>query len=177
MGSWNGITDLPAGHVVLGSDLLPWSTVLKVVSESYFVSKPGDQTLTTNVTLTNDTDLVLAVVAGATYRVFTHLIYNTSTTAKMKLQWTAPAGSAMTWQQGGLDPASTGASGAQVLTPLTLASVATLGGTGADVVAIPTGKLVVGASGGNLQLQWAQSVSSGSTIMRADSHLHLTRVA
>ena len=179
MGSWNSISDLPAGHVPSGAELLAWSSLLKVAPESSYVEKGADETVTTSTTLSasHDADLQVLVAANATYRFWIHLIYNSSTTADIKGQLSLPAGATAQWMMGGLDATATTNTGVQNIGPFTAASVPFWGGTGGDTVATPNGRITTSSTAGTFQFQWAQNTSSGSTIVRAGSHLWVVRVA
>lgn len=168
------LPSLPAQHVPTAAE---YAQILAAINAFGYARKSADETVTTSTTLQNDDELFVAVNANGIYEFRLFLDYNSSTTADIKIGWTLPSGATMTYVQNGLDASSTTNLGAQNLGPLTQASNPVFGGTGGDTVAIPLGMLVVGANAGTMQLQWAQSTSSGSTIVRAGSHLIVRQLA
>lgn len=120
--------------------------------------KSADQPLTSNTTLQNDTALALPLTGGVNYEFFLWL-YVTGTTAKVTFTF----GGSGQWSQ---------PNGGTVVTA-----------SGTTVTAAAGGWLIAGtvtaASGSDtLQLQWAQSSSSGTaTTVKAGSILTALRLS
>ena len=128
-----------------------------------------------NTSLVNDTDLNLALAANGTYAFFGMIIYSASTAADYKCQLTVPAGAALNWSAypfigtGG----SSYSTPQNLLTPSSNTPVAMGGqGTAQSQVATVIGSVVMGATTGNLQWQFAQQSSDASNLnTRAGSFL------
>lgn len=145
--------------------------------------KPSDQAVTSSTTLVNDSALLVAVAASATYEVNLFLTYTatgSSSTGGIKVAWTAPSGAVLNWV-----PYLNGNSdGVQQLATVwttggTLATVNPGSGTGASMVAAHVyGVLIMGVNAGSLQLQWAQNTSNASaTTVKAGSALIVRQIA
>lgn len=167
----------------LGSIAKVTSANLETISDEiggWFARKTGDQQITNN-TLTNDTELVVPVVANAVYVVTGLIIYNGLAAAQIKFGWSVPAGATLSWNPGALDSSVTAAfAGIIGRAWYNSGSTPTLGidGTAQNVVATPNGLLVVGANAGNLQFKWAQATTNATaTTVKTDSYLALVRVA
>jgi mannose/fructose/N-acetylgalactosamine-specific phosphotransferase system component IID len=138
------------------------------------VIKPADQSLTSNTTLQNDTDLTLPVVAGATYIFICYLDFEggASGSSDLKLQWSVPSGAALRYACPHIN-----AGGSNVLQNTNTATTnVTLQTNGAATLlgVMMTGTLVMSSTPGNITLQWAQNTSSGTaTIVHAQSMLLL----
>lgn len=159
------------GQLVTSSDINNW-----FITDTQ--ARSATQSVTSSTALVNDDTLSASVIASATYHVEAFLIFTGGTqgSSDLKIAWTAPAGVTMTWWVQGLNTAGTyTVTAANVLPTTTVA----LGTSGATVrVARIEGALVVAATAGTLQLQWAQNTSSGTaTVMGIGSLLKLTRVA
>lgn len=141
------------------------------------VIKPSDQSVTSSTVLVNDTALFAAVVASATYDFMLYLDFEGGTlnASDLKFQLTVPAGAALRAQR----IYTTTAGAASVSNTITdgVTTVAGTNGAGVLQAALMEGSLVVGATQGNLQLQWAQNTSSATaTIVHAQSKLRLWRI-
>lgn len=134
------------------------------------IVKEADETVTTSTTLQNDDELLFAVAANEVWQFEGVLSLSAPTAADFKMSFTGPTGAVGSFvaiyevldNAGGIPP--------QALS-------AALGGTtqweiGQDGVGLRFyGAIHNGANAGNLQLQWAQRVSSGSTTVRAGSYI------
>ncbi len=143
------------------------------------VIKPADQSVTSSTTLVNDNALSLPLaVANATYQFACYLDYEGGTlgSSDIKWTWTIPAGATMRYTATYVSTAGT-----LVASATYLSSTSVVAGTSTAGVlqgATMTGTLLVGATTGTLQLQWAQHTSSGTaTIVHAQSGLSLVRVS
>jgi hypothetical protein len=147
------------------------------------VMKTADQTVTNNSTLQDDAELLLPVVANATYEMNALVIYSGTTAGDCKIAWTAPAGSALDWVSGGLDPAVGAAAvvGSRNFEIRALTDFAQSGGTGAGnkLAIVPSGTLYTGGSAGTFRMQFAQFVAAAATsaVVYARSKLSLRRIA
>lgn len=132
--------------------------------------KPADQIVNNSVALVNDSALFVAVAANATYEIDAFVIYNSNGTANFKAQWAAPVGVSGLWTIAA--PAVGSGVSAPFLGSIAWNGLAAVNGFGTDMFARVSGLLIVGANGGNLQLQWAQNTANASnTIVRATSAL------
>lgn len=140
-----------------------------------FAIKPSNEVLPSSTTLQNDDHLVKSGVAGATYEFELLLKFITNAAADIKLGWSIPAGSgnAMMWTSEEGNPSNLVA---VMQGPYDASAVTNINGTGADQVLRASGLWVVGATGGNLQLRWAQVTSHASnTTVYLNSYLRLQR--
>jgi hypothetical protein len=143
--------------------------------------KASDESVTSSTVLQNDNDLVVAVAASCTYMLDLYVNYEGGTqgSSDLKLGWTVPAGTTVTWGHIGVNTVGT----------ITQASVATTSdqtntpsfgtnGAGNALSAFIRGTVLVSSTAGNLQLQWAQVTSSGTaTKVKAGSYMLLQRIA
>lgn len=136
-------------------------------------NKTADETVNNSAALQNDDALAWAVAGSATYAFRLYLVYSSGTTPDLKFTFTGPASFTMSYTVTGFDTSGSFAFG----NISTESSTPTLGGTGGNVAALITGRVVTAATAGTLQLQWAQNTANGSdTIVRAGSHGVLTRL-
>jgi len=160
-----------------GEDLTA-ATLQSLISElrPIFVRKASDETVNNTATLQNDDELVAAVLANATYEVFLRLIVNSGTTPDFKYAFTVPAsatGSAQLYTGSNPDTAASSLQG-----PASITATGAASGVGADQVIIVQGILIVAATPGNLQFQWAQNTATvANSSVKANSYLKLQRVA
>lgn len=128
------------------------------------VRKGSDQTVASNTVLQNDTVLLAPVAANSSYWMQLFFIYQSAATPLIKIGFTAPAGATLDWTGGALVSTVTAAvSGSIDRSALTIASSLVLGVDGAtSLVALVQGWLITSAATGNLQFQFAQSVSNAS---------------
>lgn len=141
-------------------------------------AKTADQIVNDSTALVNDTALSLPVESLAVYQVEAYLLYNSTTTADLSIKWAVPTATAFAWTPNSPSAGTPSATGDVNRIGLLAASQITVGGGGApDMVALPTGTLTVGATSGNLTLQFAQATAEVSdTILRAGSWIKLTRI-
>jgi len=172
--SISGVGTISAGSVtasgsVSASGTLSTTGNLSVggVGQVQYVRKTADQSRTSTTTLANDSQLVLPVVANATYSLFLLCIFSGGTTGDIKFDWVVPSGTVLRWSD------QTGASGLN---------------SDVDVYSAPGGTtqvsfqiwatVVTSSTAGNVQFRWAQNATDTSaTIVRANSSLQLTRHA
>ncbi|MFB7111720.1 hypothetical protein [Streptomyces sp. NPDC056291] len=131
------------------------------------VRKTADQSRTSTTTLANDSQLLLPVVANASYTLFLMCVFSGGTTGDIKFAWSVPSGTTLRWTD------QTGVSGLATDTDVYNAP----GGT-TQVAFQIWATVVTSATAGNVTFQWAQSATDATaTIVRANSYLRLERFA
>jgi hypothetical protein len=141
------------------------------------VRKSSNQSVTSSTTLVDDSQLLFAVEANATYLFNIFLwVYAADGTPDIKLTVTGPSGSSIAFS-----PSTYYATGDGTTA---LGTVATGGVTfGAFVDAnernqLYFGSILNGGTAGNLQFRWAQNTSSGTaTTVKAGSYIYGIKVA
>ena len=118
------------------------------------VGKTADEIVNNSTTLQNDDELFFAVAANEIWYIHVVMIEISSAVADFKYGFTAPAGASFDYAIMNAAPANTrglsdtyGDAGA---------------GLAARAIVLPRGLLVVGATAGNFQLQWAQNTAEVS---------------
>jgi hypothetical protein len=143
-----------------------------------YVSKGGTESVTSSTTLQNDDYLFVPVVANAIYTLHAMFLYGGATAADLKLLLRTPTSGSFTGMATGLVVgAATAADNANI--PMTGNSSEVFGalGSGTQILTV-LGKLVTAGTAGNLQVEWAQNVSSGTaTQVFGNSFLDLRRVS
>ncbi len=131
------------------------------------VFKTAIETLTTDIVLQNDDHLFLAIAADEDWAYTFNLQMNSPTAADFKLRITVPSGASgivdvLAWSLTKLEDANVG--GAVGDTVILLSTV---------IMRFILVKVTVenGATPGNVQLQWAQNSSSGSTSVHQGSSM------
>lgn len=174
------------------SGLVPTGDDLTTLQPVFAYKTANEDTGANNTTLQNDDHLFVAGVANAIYVVDTHFEVQGAGNAaagNLKFAWTYPtgAGAQFSWSIAGMATnditgATTEGKGSY------LAAFATTSPSTPSIVAgtpsanwagiIGRGLWIVGATGGALQLQWAQQANSATaSVMRAGSFVQLTRVS
>lgn len=162
-----------AGQVLTASDVNSWFVPVAAV-------KPGDTSRTSTTALAADPDLVVAVAASQSYRVWCYLNYEGAAVGTGDLKWsfTVPAGATMRYQSISVNTAGT-------LSPLLIgptwngASVNSAGtnSPGNPMSVTMHATLVVAGTAGNVTLTWAQNTSSAtSTTLHVQSALILDHI-
>jgi hypothetical protein len=146
------------------------------------VTKTVNQSVTSSTTLVNDLELTLPVVANGTYLLDGFIDYDGQFgpgTGDIKFDWSLPSGATLRW--GPLGNASNDTSQKYASNTNLTGNVLTAGtyGTGgAHNAATPRGYVTVSSTAGNIQLMWAQNVSSATaTSVYAGSWIRLTRTS
>lgn len=143
-----------------------------------YVSKGGTESVTSSTTLQNDDDLFVPVVANAIYTLTAMVLYGGATGGDFKMLFRTPTSGSFTGMATGLVVAATTASDNANI-PMTGNSSEVFGclGAGTQILTV-IGRLVTAGTAGNLQVEWAQNVSSGtSTQVFGNSFLDLRRVS
>jgi len=164
------LTSIPAAGAKLRGSVL---SALITEVRPLFVRKASDETVNGSATLQNDDELFLAVEANVTYQVEASLRYSTGATPNLKFTFTGPSGAT------GLGHATSIVAGgtALVFTDVTLLSTVVTADDSSFATEVH-GVLIVGATAGTLQLQWAQNTSNASdTKVLSGSYLKLVRTS
>lgn len=137
--------------------------------------KTADENVNNSAVLQNDDELFIALEANKTYEISGHLVFITTTSAiDAKVALTCPAGATITWSAIGMDPAvAAGNTGSGTWTG-SVASGGTIpvGVSSAYTPVLISGTIAVGATAGNLQLQWAQNTATAANLtLKAGSNL------
>lgn len=162
-------------------EVLTYDVVNRYFVQQTSVIKPGDETVASSITLQNDNDLAVSVLANSQYFVEFFIIYDAIQAADIQIGWTAPSGATFDWTHGGLGTSAVASVGAVSRNYRVLADVGTVGGpaaaSGTKAVIPGEGRLVTGVNAGTLQLRWAQNVSNVTgTIVHANSVLIVQRL-
>jgi hypothetical protein len=143
--------------------------------------KASTESVTASTTLQNDDELFTSVAASATYDVRVYLLHSSGTAGDIKVGWTAPTGSVLTW---GVQGAHTGSTSSSQVADVnmqtrTIGETASFGGgSSTGTTAVIYGSLTTSTTAGTLQLQWAQDASNATaTQVRAGSALIVRRTA
>ena len=152
-------------------------TEIDVPATRIVVRKTADETVNNSSTLQNDDHLILPLGANEVWIFQFFLFSNSSTTADIKIAFTAPTGAVFQYLISsadiGVDSSTTTATFARMST-----GAINIYGESLDKLDILRGLVINGANAGNLQLQWAQSLAEVSdTIVRANSCLIATKIA
>ena len=149
-----------------------------------FIRKPSNESVTSSITLQDDNDFAFAVAANSVYTLESFIIYNGvidggTGAGALKMQFTGPAGAAMTWANYGANT-SGGVTNynvvAESLTAGAPRAVPTNAGT--SMTCQPKGTLVTAGTSGTLQFRWAQGSSNATaTVVQANSWMKLTKIA
>lgn len=149
------------------------------VGLSTTVVKPTTTARASTTVLANDPALVVPVVANATYELSGWLAYNgiASAAGDFKVDWTVPAGTNFAWARNGYISNSVNQTDTVVTDEVTIRVLGTFGVI--TTVSAPfKGIVTTAGTAGNLQLRWAQNVSSATaTSLVAGSYIKIERVA
>lgn len=174
-------TTSAGGRVLTVYDGSAWRSYFRA---PLFARKTATESVTSNTTVQADDHLFVTLEANSTYVLDMWLNGTGADAGDLKYNFTYPSGTSVAAGAATYNTASTGA--APVINSLGSASDGTsptidfTAGTiaGVSISVIVRGLVVVGATAGNLALQWAQNSSNGTaTTLDAGSYLMLTRVA
>jgi hypothetical protein len=172
-------TPPPAGSKLRGSTL----SALILEGRAGWVEVGGDQNLTSNsIVLQNITDLVLPVVANASYEWEANIAYQAGTAADIVFAFTFPTLAAMDLYQLALITAAASDldDALSVILGYASAALRSVGGRGLGTTRFAKfwGTLVTGANAGNLQAQTAQAAATVETeVIKAGGYMTTRRVA
>jgi hypothetical protein len=140
-----------------------------------YIKKAANETVTSSTTLQNDDDFVMSVEANAEYIIEMQLPCFISNAPNIKLDWSVPSGATgehVWWlyrggAPGGLDEFGSGSIGSAVILD---------SGGNADWIVGFT-RVLIDATAGNIQLQWAQNTSDVAiTELSVDGIMKATRI-
>lgn len=161
-----------------GFDSVNWISLYKR-SLYALIRKTADQSVLSNIVLTNDTQFAVALPTAGIFQ-WRHLVFcDGDAAADIVMAYTMPAGATMRW--GGVGPSTAVAAGigtGQFSSQTASGTATTYGTSGVGTVNTVElmGEITMGGTAGNLQFQFAQSVSTASnTTIRARSRLELWR--
>lgn len=137
------------------------------------------QAVNNSTTLVNDSHLLVAVEANTNYAVETNVFFSSGATPDIKFAFTYPALSVFSWM--GIGYLDTSITFQINMTSSAYQSASgttqSYGGGGDFPTAQLKGFLRVGATAGNLQLQWAQNTANASnTLVKQDSWMKIEKV-
>lgn len=131
-------------------------------------AKATDQTVNNSSTLVDDDDMVIALAANSVYRFEAVFVYNSNTTADIKIGYTIPSGASTTAVTDYFDTALTRNMIPHVAAPTTGTP---MGGNASNAPAWTKGTVTT-TTAGNLTIRWAQNTTNASnTVMKAGSFL------
>lgn len=168
------VDPIPAGSRILDEDLAAWRTVINGKLDGEAAYKTADTSRNNagvGTTYTDDPHLTVTVAASGVYAVTFYCTLTAGATPQLKTRFALPSG---TFYAGGfLFGASSAASyGA------TNANGEVVGLTGTAIPFQVQGTLIVGATGGDFKVQWAQVVANASnSTLHQGSYLLLLRMA
>lgn len=135
----------------------------------------------TGTTLTNVTDLVVALPTAGVFGWRADLFYDGPDAGDIKFAYTAPAGATGTYGVQAISTAGAGAVGTGqygATTTFGTALVCGATGVGTGLLARMAGEITMGGTAGNLQLQFAQNTADASnTTLRARSRMEVWRIS
>lgn len=149
------------------------------------VIKGSDESVTSSITLQNDDELVLPLLANTDYWLEAFILYGANATADFKLYFTVPSGTVYDLLHNGLRTGHASADGIDAVSRARFtqaSSGGTPGGinatTNADIAICPVeGRVIVGGTSGNITLQWCQAVSNATaTVVKAGSCMIIQRL-
>lgn len=160
------------------------STVALASALPVTIRKPANETVTSSTTLQDDDHFAFAVAANSVYTLESYIIYTGAADplGGLKMQFTGPAGSVMTWTNFGVNHGS--ASPITLVTYNVVAEALTAGapravGTNGAVVMTcqPKGTVITSGTSGTLQFRWAQQASDvTATLIGGNSWMRLAKV-
>jgi hypothetical protein len=148
------------------------------------VIRGTSQTIINTTTLADDAILFFTgLPPSTTYKMFSKIIYQSSTTADFKLGWSCSGtGATLTWSQGTMDSTSTVAQSPINHTALTLADNGNFGGVsaaGTGMTGRPEGTLFTGTGAAiTFKFRWAQNTldNVNGTSLGAGSEITLVQI-
>jgi hypothetical protein len=150
-----------------------------------YVIKPASATPRVNATLANDGDLVFPVLAGALYDVEVTLRFGALQAAGIRTAWSVPSGTTgdrECWGPGTANAVQADANTTEMRwivypygTAITYTSPRNT--IGNQTFLTERALLAVGATAGNVNIQWAQSVTNATgTVVYANSRVRYRRI-
>lgn len=161
------VPEYQPGEPIPSADANNWWVPLAAVATS-------TQSQTSNTALTDDTVLFVSVQADATYEVRLHLVFQGGAGGQdVTMNLTGPSGAS-----GSFSNSLNSDSEIPLNSGISIAFALPTVGSGVSQVMDLFGVLVVGATAGTFQFQWAQANSSGTAMIREPrSAMVLRRIA
>ncbi len=150
-----------------------------------YVIKANPETITSSTTMQNDDELFVPVVAGAQYELDAFIRFSGLQAAGIKVGWTVPSGTSFNVLYGGPGSAnavSTDANTTEMRWAIHGSATAVAMTNPRNSAALHTWTLAnmiftVGATAGNIQLQWAQNVANATgSVVQAQSYIRYRRI-
>jgi hypothetical protein len=143
------------------------------------IYKPTTESVTSSTTFQDDNHFTFSVLANSAYALESYIPYDGAAAGDLKMQFTGPALASMFFTNFG---ANTAAPAEYNVVVETLAAAGSARGVAANDATVmscqPKGTLVVGATAGTLQFQWAQFVSNATaTRILGGAWMRLTKIA
>lgn len=166
-----------------GNEQSMMTAVENTIKGPFVLTSTSNQNVINTASMVNDTQLFLPVVANATYQFWMDLRYGAASGVGIKIGFTVPAGSTMTWATYSLDGSvQTANFGGIHVGNQTETSTPALGYNTANTTIMhghPQGTLFTSTSSGNLQFQFSATTLSASvnTIRYTNSLLWMKRIA
>jgi len=160
---------LGAGTPAFSDDMVGIDNVplgLKYARRTMHVVKTADEVITSDSTLSDDAELVIALQANKVYHFYGSMYYKSGSTPDIKFACSIPAGATArrindNWTA--LVKRNT--------SDFTVSSGA-IAGTGNTDVQVYEGFVIMAGTAGNFAFQWAQNISNaGETTVFAGSHI------
>jgi hypothetical protein len=162
--------------------LVPRVAAVEATSPSFptvQLYKTSDLGRASTVTLSNDPDLITAVVTGAVYLVYFHLITSGGSGASagnFKWDWQTPGSSVFNYEAT-YNTVTPNFVGQELVNSPSVAIIAQTNGVSNNNPVRGSGLLTT-TSAGNFALQWAQGTSNGTnSFLRARSFMTVQRIA
>lgn len=128
--------------------------------------KTADESVTSDITLNNDADLVIAVEANSVYRLSLELITNAHATPDLDFDFSIPSGATLYTMIG-----------TNGTIPIPAGTEINIKGSGIDLAYPYYGYVKTSATAGNVQFKWAQSISdANATTVKLGTSLILTKL-
>jgi len=150
-------------------------------SLSTYVEVLTDQVITNTIVLQNITALVAPVPTAGTFHWEVDMFYDTSTTEKIQFAFTWPAGvTNARWGGLAIDTSVTAAAGIIKTSTVTTSGTAiAYGGAGVGTILAATfaGRMTMGGTAGNLQMQFCQNAAAATnTTVRLGARMKVWRI-
>lgn len=138
-----------------------------------------DQTVNNSTALVSSTGLVMSVETNAIYTALGNICYISPTAADFKINFIYPSGASFRVSSWYLPTGETAANGSVTRDGVDDPAAFGVGGIGTGMMVLrPIGRLTVGTTSGNFQVQFAQNTATvGNTILRTGSWIQMIRVA
>lgn len=128
--------------------------------------KRDSEQKTSDTSLSNDGHLFFAIAANENWMFQVTLFVDGTTNADIKTAFTVPSGATLVWSGIGLEIAASDGKGVKIGTTIQVSGTSAeygLLGVGTKLLLQLWGTVINAGNAGNVQLQWAQVVSDGSS--------------